>query len=63
MWPFSKKEEPFWEYRFQALADYNSEVGRGIMHEKNYRKAMEKLQCEYEAKMREWAKKNGHQIL
>jgi len=55
---FWKKKEVFWEERFQALADYNSEIWRGVLHTKEYDKSMEKLQSEYNKKSEEWFNKH-----
>lgn len=62
MWPF-RKEETSWEEKFQPLADYNSEVGRGIVHTKNYDEEMKKLQEEYNKKVTDWCDRNGYKII
>lgn len=40
----------FWEPRFEALATYNAEVARGIVHRIQYALKMEALQKEYNEK-------------
>lgn len=50
MWPFSKKKEVFWERRFSELAEYNSEIGRGIIHTQEFCDRMKTLQKEYNKK-------------
>ncbi len=62
MWPF-KKEELFWEERFEVLATYNSEIGRGIVHTKKFDNAMAVLQNEYNKKMKAWADKNSYTFM
>lgn len=63
MFNFLKKEEPFWEERFQRLADYNSEVGRGIVHTEECSNAMKSLQNEYNDKMIKWAERNNISLI
>lgn len=43
--------EEFWEVRFDALAAYNSEVARGIVHTPEWDQAMSRVQADYNAKM------------
>jgi len=58
-----KKKEFFWEERFQQLAEYNSEVGRGIVHTEKYDEIMAKMQKEYNEKKQKWIKKNDISLL
>jgi hypothetical protein len=48
--PFSLK--PTEEYRFAALAEYNTERARGIVHTEEWRKRMKKEQAKFDAEMR-----------
>lgn len=57
------KKEKFWKPKYDALAQYNAEVSRGISHTKEWKEKMAKLQADYDARMREFAKKEGHTIL
>ena len=49
MCPFKEKES-FWENRFNDLATFNSEIGRGILHTKVHKEKMKLLQEEYNKK-------------
>lgn len=42
----------FWDSKFDALATYNAEVARGIVHTEDYARRMMALQAEYDARMR-----------
>jgi hypothetical protein len=50
MWPFTKKIL-LWEPRFFALAQYNAEVSRGIIHTDEWQEKMHRMQNEYDAKV------------
>ena len=43
--------EEFWEQRFNALATYNSEVSRGLVHTPEYVRRMAVMQADYNAKI------------
>ena len=48
MWPFKKKRvfhiiNGLNEWEAQSLAEYNSEVSRGLIHTYEYKKKMQKL--------------------
>lgn len=49
----------FWDDRFNALATYNAEIGRGIVHTKEHDEKMRHLQKEYDAKVREYCEREG----
>jgi hypothetical protein len=51
MFGLSKKVK-FWEPRFRVLAEYNSEVARGIIHTEAWKQKMAVLQREYDEKTR-----------
>jgi hypothetical protein len=46
-----RQQPAFWESRFDELADFNGEVGRGIQHTPEMRERMAKLQADYDAKL------------
>ena len=43
--------DKFWLPEFEALAQYNSEKSRGIMHSPEYSEAMKKLQEKYNERL------------
>ena len=51
MWFNRKKRDDLWEDRFGPLAIYNGEIGRGLVHTREYVKRMKILQKEYNMKM------------
>ena len=51
--------ETVWELRFNALATYNAEVARGIIHTCSYEGQMHKLQVAYDDKLLEISRKEG----
>ena len=54
-----RKMKSFWEERFNALAVFNAEKMRGIMHTKLYIEKMRVLQQEYDLKLRAWNEECG----
>ena len=46
-----------WDNKFTALAMYNAEISRGIVHTEEYCKKMAILQDEYDARIQEAARK------
>lgn len=46
-----RQQASFWESRFDELATYNSEAGRGIQHTPEKQQRMATLQADYNAKM------------
>lgn len=57
------KKEKFWKPEYEALAQYNAEVGRRIAHTPEWRKKMARLQAEYDKRQREFAEKEGTAII
>ena len=49
----------FWSDKYQILAVYNGEVGRGILHTDEHKEKMELLQEEYKEDQIKWANNNG----
>jgi len=47
MWFYKKPNLPVWNHKFDALATYNAEVMRGIMHTEDYNRRMSVLKEEY----------------
>jgi hypothetical protein len=41
---FEKKKRPYWPDEFSLLAEYNAEVGRGIVHTSEWDKLMKAVQ-------------------
>ena len=52
-----------WEDRFEALAVYNAENARGIMHTEEYREKMKVMQDEYDRKLRDWNEECGIRVI
>ena len=50
-----KKKEAFWLPEFEALAQYNAEVARGIAHRPDWQRRMAALQARYNERQREYA--------
>jgi hypothetical protein len=46
---FNRPQPTALDQRFNALADYNSERARGIMHTDEWKRQMSELQAEYNA--------------
>jgi len=57
------KKEKFWKPEYEALAQYNSEVNRGILHTSVWKKKMAEIQTEYNKRQREFAEKKGMVII
>lgn len=51
--------EGFWEERFSALAVFNAERARGIMHTAEYAEKMRAMQQEFDVKLRAWNEERG----
>ena len=51
--PKEKNVKGFWEERFNALAVFNAEMARGVMHTAEYTEKMRVMQQEYDAKLLE----------
>ena len=47
------KKGSFWKHEYNALANYNSEVSRGIVHTDFWISKMEQLQKEYNEELLE----------
>jgi predicted small metal-binding protein len=45
-------DDGFWDDKFNALATYNAEVSRGIVHTLEWKHNMRYLQAEYNNKLR-----------
>ncbi len=48
-----------WENKFNALATYNSELSRGILHKEEYKRKMKDLQEEYDRKLKKFYEASG----
>ena len=59
---FSKKKDNFWKQEYEVLANYNSEVARGIKHTDDWNRRMSILQAEYNSRQKEFAIREGHII-
>jgi len=57
-----KQPRMVWNDKFNALSVYNSEVARGIMHEKEYCEKMNALQIEYGVVLKKFAEHNNIQL-
>ena len=53
------KRNDFWEERFSALAYFNDEIYRGLVHSQEYVERMKKLQEEYNNKLFKYYHDNG----
>jgi hypothetical protein len=51
------KMEDIWESKFSALAMFNAEKARGIMHTREYIERMRVMQDEYDKKLSAWQRK------
>jgi hypothetical protein len=57
------KPNEFWKPEYDALAQYNAEVSRGLLHTEEWKIKMRGLQIDYDARGIVFAKRNGFLVV
>lgn len=63
MFFIKKEKDDFWKPEYATLANYNSEVARGVKHTDDWNRRMSILQAEYNSRQKEFAIREGHIVL